>query len=192
MKVLLLKFSDGSYLRSRFADGSDPPDSGLLAASKQALVGAELQLVATATCDLSLVLGIPDCDVSITDGVVSVVALPSRKTAATKATDVKTAATIATGFELDGKVFSLSANAQNSLTGVWALRDVPGTFPIDWPTKDGLGSTTLANQAAFEALFAAAFTVIRTNRSIGVTVKSLIAAATTVEAVEAALATDTR
>jgi hypothetical protein len=192
MKVVLLSFSDGSYLRSRFAEGSDPPDSGPLVRHKKEMSGESVQLVTTAVCDLALVLGIPDTDIRIVEGGVSVVSLPSRKRAAVLETDAKTAAAIAAGFELDGKVFSLSTNAQNSLTGMWALRDAPGTFPIDWPTKDGHGSTTLADQAAFEAFFAAAFAVVRTNRSIGAALKTIIAAASTVEAVAAALATDTR
>jgi hypothetical protein len=194
MQVLIIKLADGSVTRLQRADADYAKADPVKTVEHMALMQGTppLAVVSSALCDFELVRGVPLANVDIVDGVVVINRLPSAKQQALEAVDDKTRLGIAAGFVYDGKTCSLSANAQNSLTGVWALRDVPDTFPIDWPTKDGLGSITLANQEAFEAFFATAFAVVRTNRSIGVAVKALITAATTVEAVAAALATDTR
>jgi hypothetical protein len=66
------------------------------------------------------------------------------------------------------------------------------TYPLLWPTKDNLDSVSLADQAAFEAFYAAAFAKVRGERDTGAAVKAAILAATTTAQITAALNGDTR
>lgn len=192
MKALVLKFSDGSFLRSRFADDEAPPDRDRLVFAHAQRRGADVTCTAEATCDLSLVFGIADDCIDIDGGVVVIQTLEVAVRAALAATDEKTRQGFQAGFQHAGMTFSLSTNAQNSLAGVWALREAAGTFPVVWPSADNRSTISLASQAEFEVFFNAAFSAVRSNRDTGASTKALILAATTKAQVEAALATDTR
>lgn len=101
--------------------------------------------------------------------------------------DQRTEELIEGGFIYEGKVFSLSEHAQAHLTGIYQVRDEVGiAYPIVWNLLDDeSGSHDLVSADEVKAFYLVALGTIRVHLDGGTTIKELVRAATTREAVEA-------
>lgn len=108
--------------------------------------------------------------------------------------DGRTAALIASGFLLAGKVFSLSEQAQKNMLGVLTAvvnAKVSGTlaqfeamfFPLTFNTLDDLSTHDVPTSADFENFYNAAMGTVRAHLDGGTGLKSAIRAAVDVAAV---------
>lgn len=194
MQTLIIKLSDGTIFRYQRASGVyDGVVLEEVLAKHAAITGTPFESVPvdSALIDSALLAGVLAEDLDVVDGAVVIATLVKKKREAFAAVDATTKRRILAGFSYGGQTFSLSDAAQQSLLGFWNVRE-SATYPLSWPTKDNAGWALLDQQPDFEAFYAAAFAKVRTERDAGAAVKSAIASATTVEAVDAALATDTR
>jgi len=92
-------------------------------------------------------------------------------------------------FAYAGKTFATTERSQRLLTGTWGVRDLPGVFPLTWPTSDDADFLVINNAAEFTAFYLAAFAQIRTFQEVGVWAKQQIALCSTVDEILAVLDT---
>lgn len=101
--------------------------------------------------------------------------------------DAKTRYLIGKGFVYDGRVFSLSEQAQMNIVGLKTPVDMSWiTFPHKMSTmNDDDPEYELADVSAYYAVYATAVGTIKTHMDSGRALKKLVAACTTVAEVEA-------
>lgn len=99
--------------------------------------------------------------------------------------DSKTTSLISNGFAYGEKIFSLSASAQNTLTGLFSIRDEPAiTYPIAWNTIDDSDIYELQNSEDVKNFYLSAVSTYRTHLGQGTYLKNLIRAATNKEEID--------
>lgn len=96
--------------------------------------------------------------------------------------DQRTGKLIAGGVVYQGRVFSLSVNAQATLLGAYSYR-TSLVYPLTWNTLDDMGTMELADVAAVEAFFAAAVEDYRAHLDSGTALKNQVRGATTLAGV---------
>lgn len=102
------------------------------------------------------------------------------------AIDSKTDYLISLGFSYSSKQFSLSAEAQSRLNGVFQLRDDPSmVYPVTWNTKDDNDYVELADSAAVRDFYLAAVAAYRGPIDSGTALKEQVRVASTVAEVNA-------
>lgn len=112
--------------------------------------------------------------------------IPLAKQAKFDAIDARTVELINQGFAYGPKRFSLSAQAQTTYTGLYAIRDEPIlTFPVTINTLDDSGYQQLADGAAIRVFYLTAVGTYRAHLDSGTALKDQVRAAATLAAVEA-------
>lgn len=119
-------------------------------------------------------------------------ALGNAKATKAAAIDARTRELIAAGFAYNGKVFSLSAEAQSYWNGLGnltanGLLTEPDDFPITVNTLDDADTYGIANIADAVGLFANAAATVKTHLASGTALKDEVRAATTVAGVAAVI-----
>jgi len=121
----------------------------------------------------------------VKDGHVSTT-LPNYKTKKDKTVNGKTRQLIGAGFTHLTKTFSLSAESQLKIMGVFVARnEVWLTYPIVWNNIDDTDTLSLADAAAVEAFFEDATVALRSPLDTGTTLKISVTAAADHAAVDA-------
>ncbi len=94
--------------------------------------------------------------------------------------DKRTGELIAAGFTFAGKQFSLSTNAQNTFTGLYAIRDEPAlSFPVKVNTLDDDGFVELTEPDDVRQFYLTAVSTYRAHLDAGTALKDAVRAATT-------------
>jgi hypothetical protein len=164
------------------------------ALSQQPTIGVVGQ-TQSAVAQFVFAVGISEADLVVLDQIIAAHAgagVPFVKAQTQKLADIrqKTVALIAAGgFEYppaSGKLFGLSEVSQLNITGAFNSRNAPSfAYPVVFFVKNDLDSVSLEDAAAVEEFHAAAVTAIRAIRDGGAALKAQVAAATTVESVNA-------
>ena len=107
--------------------------------------------------------------------------LKQEKKKKNKAIDKKTREIIKSGFQFAGKQFSLSGNAQRTLTGAYVAKDNPAfVYPLEWNTIDNEDKIELDNASTLEAFYLTAVGTVRAIRESGTALKNQVRDATTI------------
>lgn len=108
--------------------------------------------------------------------------------------DSRTRALISNGFPFDDgngvKIYSLSLAAQSRMEGAHQLKDIPGFFPLQWPTDDSTYVMTITDAIQFDAFHLAAALQLRSIIQSAYPIRAAVFAANTIE--ELAAVQDTR
>lgn len=116
----------------------------------------------------------------------SQVELPAARDAKFAAIDGRTSELIAQGFSYGGKVFSLSANAQQTYTGLYAVRnEVLVSYPVKVNTLDNLDNLLLTDAGAVTGFYLTAVGTYRARLDSGTALKDLVRVAVDLAAVAA-------
>jgi len=102
--------------------------------------------------------------------------------------DKRTVEIISAGFTFDGKLFSLSAQAQNNWTNIKSQKEVfnaMGLFPIQVSTKDS--DVYFLQYTDVDAFWGAGMVAVKTPYNIGGNLKKSIFDATTIAEVDAVI-----
>lgn len=114
--------------------------------------------------------------------------LPVVKEARFADIDRRTEELIRQGFSFAGKVFSLSANAQQTYTGLYAIRAEPLLqYPVKVNTLDNLDHLLLADAAAIVGFYLTAVGTYRARLDSGTALKDQVRAAADAAAVQAVI-----
>ena len=112
--------------------------------------------------------------------------LYDKKVAKAKKIDRHTSELIANGFVFGGQTFSLSTNAQSTLTGMYAIRDEPFlTFPVKFNTLDDQGYVELGDSSQVRTFYLTAVGTYRSVLDAGTALKDQIRAANSQAALDA-------
>ena len=126
--------------------------------------------------------------IEVTPFVAPVLTLEQVKEAKKNVIDLKTSELISEGFQYEGKIFSLSTNAQNNWnaldTAVSTGKLVEANFPIDVSTLAGDELYELA-WLSFNGFIIAGLNTVMGRLASGNALKKLVNAAATVEEVDA-------
>jgi len=89
-----------------------------------------------------------------------------------KEIDGRTGELIGDGFVYGCKVFSLSGNAQRKMIGTHEIKDHPAlVYPVEWNTKDDLGSVLLSDAAELDAFYLTGLGTMRARIDSGTLLK---------------------
>ncbi len=144
--------------------------------------------------DMSAVSGVPSMYWKITGDTVSEMSAAEKdaaclddvKEAKCAVIDIRTGELIAAGFTYSGKTYSLSACAQDNLNAMYASRSASfQDYPIVYSCIDNTDKVSLADAAAVEGFYEAAYDHKRSQLDSGNTLKDSVRDATTVAEVEA-------
>lgn len=112
--------------------------------------------------------------------------LPAAKEAKFNAIDKRTEELIRAGFTYGGKTFSLSTNAQNTFTGLYAVRaEVVFQYPVRVNTINDLDYLELADADDVRDFYLTAVGTYRAHLDGGTALKDAVRDATTIAEVEA-------
>lgn len=96
--------------------------------------------------------------------------------------DAKTGLLISQGFTHNGVVFSLSANAQANLLGVYSARELL-TYPFQWNAIDDSSTYEIADAVEMATFFMTALATKKARQDSGTALKIQIRDAVSIEAV---------
>lgn len=111
------------------------------------------------------------------------IALADAKAAHKKKVDLESSKSIASGFEYDGRMFSLSINAQMNIANLFLGRDRQ-SYPVPYTTIDDSEIYWLPDTAAVEAFYDAARAKIRATLAAGAERKKQIHDAATIDEIQ--------
>jgi hypothetical protein len=100
-----------------------------------------------------------------------------------KMIDNKTGELISLGFTYATKVFSLSANAQSNLLGVYTSKDLL-SYPFAWNVKDDSETYDIADATEMATFFMTALTYKKTQQDSGTALKTQVTACNTIAELE--------
>lgn len=128
---------------------------------------------------------VTDGELALISGVVAAYdPVPAAKIVRYDQIDKRTEELIAEGFLFDGKVFSLSANAQRYWTGLMVGASAIA-YPVVVNTLDDGATYTIPNAGTVVGVYGAAMNTVKDRLGSGTDLKSEVRAASTVEAVNA-------
>ena len=105
-----------------------------------------------------------------------------------QAIDQRSGELISLGYSFAGEQFSLSANGQTNILALDTTRDDPAlTYPIEFNTKDDLGTFSIPDAATLHGMFLTALATKKTHLDSGTLLKDQVRAATTIAEVEAVI-----
>ncbi len=98
--------------------------------------------------------------------------------------DTKTKELIDQGFVYAQITFSLSANAQNNLLGVYSAKELL-TYPFKWSAKDDSSTYDIADATEMATFFMTALATKKSHQDSGTVLKVQVQAATTISEIKA-------
>jgi len=98
--------------------------------------------------------------------------------------DSKTGALITAGFPYAGKIFSMSANAQSNLLGVYSAKELL-SYPFAWNTKDDSETYQIADATEMATFFMTALGFKKAQQDSGTALKTAVRDAVDIAAVDA-------
>jgi len=98
--------------------------------------------------------------------------------------DIRTGELIGGGFPYAGKTFSMSANAQSNLLGVYSARDLLA-YPFGWNVKDDSETYQIADATEMANFFMTALGFKKAIQDSGTVLKAQVTACTTIGELEA-------